>query len=66
MPRPQCLPHFRLGRLTRKYKGNALLASGKQGVALQAANFALLNVTNVNRDDLIFGLASWAGEGDRF
>ena len=47
-------------------KGNAPLTSGKQGVALQAANFALRDVTNLNRDDLVFRLASWADEGDRF
>jgi len=47
-------------------KGSASFASGELSVTLQAANFALLNITNPNRDDLIFRLASWAGEGDRF
>jgi hypothetical protein len=47
-------------------KGNAPLASGELSVTLQAANFALLNVTKLNRDDLIFRLARWAAEGDRF
>jgi hypothetical protein len=46
-------------------KGNASLASGEQGVAFQAVSSALLNVTNLNRDDLIFRLAGWAVEGDR-
>ncbi len=41
------------------------LASGEQGIAVQAGNSALLNVTNLNRDNLIFRLAGWAGEGDR-
>jgi hypothetical protein len=59
---------FASGRSSHKevLKGNAPLGSGEQGVALQAANFALLKVTNLNRDDLIFRLASWAGERDRF
>jgi hypothetical protein len=48
------------------FKGNAPLGSGEQGIALQAANFALLSVKRFNRDDLIFRRASWAGEGDRF
>jgi hypothetical protein len=47
-------------------KGSAFFASGELSVTLQAANFALLNVTKLNRDDLIFRLARWAAEGDRF
>jgi hypothetical protein len=44
---------------------NAPFGSGKQGIALQAGNVASLNVKRFNGDDLIFRLASWAGEGDR-
>jgi hypothetical protein len=45
-------------------KGNVPLASGEQGVAIQAGGSALLNVTKLNRDDLIFRPAGWTGEGD--
>jgi hypothetical protein len=45
------------------FKGNASLACGKQSVTLQAANFAVHDVTSFDRDDLIFCLATWAAEG---
>ena len=48
------------------FKGNVPLACGKQSVTLQAANFALLWVANVNRDDLIFRLTRGTAERDRF
>jgi hypothetical protein len=47
-------------------KGNVPFARGEQCVAVQARNSALLNVANLDRDDLIFRLAGWAGERDRF
>jgi hypothetical protein len=47
------------------FKGNTPLASGKQSVTLQAANFAVHDVTSLDCDDLIFCLATWAAEGDR-
>ena len=47
------------------FKGNALLACGKQRVTLQAGNFAALYVANLDRDDFVFRLARWAAEGDR-
>ena len=47
-------------------KGNVPLASGKQGVALQAGDFALLDITKLDRDDLIFCLANRACEENRF
>ena len=47
-------------------KGSASFASGELSVTLQAANFALLNITNPNRDDLIFRLARGAAERDGF
>jgi hypothetical protein len=57
--------YFRLGRLTRK-KAICPSPAGKQGVAFQAGDFALLDIAKLDGDDLIFCLADWACERNRF
>ena len=54
-----------MGRLTRK-KAICPSPAGKQGVAFQAGDFALLDIAKLDGDDLIFCLADWACERNRF
>jgi len=68
--RPPCRsapPSFAAWRTHKDvFEENAALARGKQSVTPQAANFATLRFAwSLDRDDLIFGLATWTGEGGR-
>jgi len=58
-------PHRLIASHKHVFVEDATLADGKQSVTSQAANFATLHVAwTLDRDDLVFGFAAWAGEGD--